>query len=240
MEVTETNAVARTPEGDMDVHIARPAGPGPHPGLLLFQEAFGVNDHIRDVCRRFAAEGYVVAAPSTFHRFGVDTVPYEDKASAIQLISKLTPDQIVSDASAALVLLTAEPDVDGARIGCVGFCFGGRCAFLAATLPGIKASVPFYGGGIASDAPDAPITRAADVHAELLLLFGADDESIPAEQRDRLAEELSRHGKRFESVVYDGAGHAFFNDSRPDRHHAPSAEDAWTRTLEFLRRRLGA
>src|SRR5580704_14987954 len=148
--VSKKVALSVADGSSMEAFVARPAGPGPFPGLLLFQEAFGVNFHIRDVAHRFARERLVVIAPELFHRTapaGLE-IPYDDFPQAAPHLKALTPEAIKLDARAAYDWLTSQPNVRRERIACVGFCMGGRVSFLAnASLP-LQAAVSFYGGGI--------------------------------------------------------------------------------------------
>jgi carboxymethylenebutenolidase len=204
--------------------------------MLLLHEAFGVNDHIEDVAKRFAAEGYVVAAPSLYHRLGVDTVPYHEHDRAVGLLSRLTTEDIVVDMTLAHGELVARADVDPDRVTAVGFCFGGRCSYLAASELDLAAAVSFYGVGIASPGPGNLLDRARSLRSPMLFLFGGDDPLIPAEARSALADALAPSDTLHEIVTYTDAGHAFFNDTRVDRHHAGAAAEAWKRTLAFLHR----
>ncbi|MBV9120120.1 MAG: dienelactone hydrolase family protein, partial [Chloroflexi bacterium] len=158
MPVKTETTTAATNEGSLDLFVARPEGAGPHPGLVVVQEAFGVNDHIKDVTQRYAAEGYVAVAPDLFHRFEQKIVPYEDMQNAIGSIMKLNDDMVMNDINAALGYLKSQPDVKHDKIGIVGYCFGGRTAYLTATRSkDISAAVGYYGGGIADPRnPNAP------------------------------------------------------------------------------------
>jgi carboxymethylenebutenolidase len=144
------------PDGDMPALLARPKATGKHPAVIVVMEAFGLNDHIKDVASRVAAEGYVVLAPDMYYREGSRVATYENLPEAIRLMSGLTDDGIVRDVAAAVSYLQSHQDVKVDRIGITGFCMGGRISFLAACKnSGIKASVPFYGGGIGGLLGDA-------------------------------------------------------------------------------------
>jgi len=233
-----------TPDGPMAAFLAAPATGEPAPGLVVVQEAYGVNEHIRDVCRRFAREGFVAMAPELYHRAdsGLE-IDYTDMPRAMALLGALTNEQIETDLKAALGALRADARVDGNRCGVVGFCMGGLAAFLAACRTDAAASVAFYGGGIVRERPKMalrPLLDEADrIRAPLLMLFGADDASIPATDVDAIRARLAAVGAPHEVVVYPGAGHAFFNDRRAPAYRAEAAADAWTRTLAWFRRHLG-
>jgi carboxymethylenebutenolidase len=222
-----------TADGPMRVWSAAPGDGSATGTVLVLQEAFGVNSYIQDVSRRLAAEGYRVLAPDLFHRTGVEVLRYDEYAKAMTLIADIGAEQIVTDVHAALLL------GGQARAAVVGFCFGGRAAFTAATaVPGLSAAVVFYGPGIAGG-PHAVLDRAGSITAPVLLHTGAEDPSIPAEQVVATEEALRKAAVRFESHVYPGAGHAFACDARPDRFHPEAARQAWHRTYRFLEENLG-
>jgi len=154
----ETRLVT-TPDGPMDLYVARPRGAGPHPGLVVLMEAFGVNEHIKDVTRRFAEEGYYAVAPDLFHRFDVRTIPYEDVKGAVAAIVQLKNEMVMSDISATVRFLRDQVEVG--KIGVLGYCFGGRAAYVAATrLAEPAAFVAYYAAGVAdANNPNAPVTR---------------------------------------------------------------------------------
>jgi carboxymethylenebutenolidase len=219
--------------GGMPVYLARPEGPGPWSGVVVVQEAFGLNDHIKDVARRVAAEGYVVAAPDLFHRGGKGrTAGYDQLPKALELMGALKDDEIVADVASAIDALERQSGVRAGRIGITGFCMGGRVSYLAAcALPErIAAAVPYYGGGI-------PIDRTATLRAPVLAFFGDSDPFIPLDQVEKLRAEAARLGKRVEIVVYPGAPHGFFCNER-DSYRPDAAGDAWERTKRFFAEHL--
>jgi carboxymethylenebutenolidase len=218
----------------MRAFVVWPDGEGPHPGIVVFQEAFGVNAHIRDVTARFAREGYVAIAPELFHRtasgFEGD---YADFDSVKPHFQALTTEGIVADARAAHGWLAAEPSVDASRLAGVGFCMGGRAAFLAnATLP-LAAAVSYYGGGIAP----ALLDRAAGLHGPQLFHWGGRDAHIPPEQHRAVVDALRAARRAFVSVEYSEADHGFFCDRR-SQYHPDAAVESWALTRAFLRRAL--
>ncbi|GAA2611939.1 dienelactone hydrolase family protein [Actinomadura fulvescens] len=228
----------QTADGPMRVYVARPYAPATR-AVVVLQEAFGVNDHIQDIARRFAERGFLAVAPDLFHRNGVGALGYDRHAEAMPLIGAISADQIVTDVRAALEYLAGE-DVQNGRTAVVGFCFGGRAAFTAATaIPGLAATVVFYGPGIAGG-PHAVLDRAKEIDAPLLLHVGADDPTIPAEQVTAIQDTLVAAGAGFVQHVYPGAGHAFACDARPHLYHEESASLAWARTHTFLDRHLPA
>jgi carboxymethylenebutenolidase len=216
----------------MAAYVARPEQGGPHPGLLLFQEAFGVNRHIRSVSERFAAEGYVVIAPELFHR----TAPpgfegsYTDFAAVMPHYQAVTTETAEMDIRPAHEWLRSHAQVKPNEISSVGFCMGGRVSFLANSVVPLCAAVSFYGGGIAPGLLD----RASKVQAPSLLIWGGLDKHITSEHRKAVTDALSAHQKIYVNVEFSHADHGFFCDERAS-YEPRSARQAWALTLEFLR-----
>lgn len=216
----------------MPAYVARPAGGGPHPGLMIFQEAFGVNPHIRQVSERFAAHGYVAVAPELFHR----TAPpgyegnYNDFPSVMPHYQAVTNETAEADVRASYEWLHSNSQVQADEISCVGFCMGGRISFLANSVVSLRKAVSFYGGGIAPGLLD----RAPNLSAPALLIWGGLDKHITAEHRQAVTEALDGQRKIYVNVVFSNADHAFFCDDRP-AYQPIAARQAWALTLEFLR-----
>jgi carboxymethylenebutenolidase len=224
----------------MAVYEARPDGDA-RGAVIVIQEAFGVNDHIEDVTRRFADAGYHAVAPHLFHRAGGGTAAYGDFAKVIPLYEKLDDDGILMDLDATLEYLH-KADWADAQTGIVGFCFGGRVTFLAALRKRLGAAVGFYGGGIVTPRfPQFPalVGETSDLATPWLGLFGEQDDSIPVDDVEQLRKALGAAPVETEIVLYADAGHGFHCDQR-DSYHEASARDAWGRTLEWLERHLGA
>ena len=233
-----------TSAGAMSAFVAVPDGAGRWPAVVVVQEAFGVNHHIRDVCRRFAEAGYVALAPELFHRRGAGIeIPYGDMPPAMEQLRALTNEGMEEDLAASLGHLRMRADVDAARVGLVGFCVGGFAAYLGACRLAPAATVSFYGGGIARPRPQfelRPILEeSANIRRPVLCLFGAEDQGITAEDVGAIRAQLDRLAIPHEVVVYPDAGHAFFSDARPSYRAGPAA-DAWRRTLDWLARHLGS
>ncbi|MFF7987256.1 dienelactone hydrolase family protein [Streptomyces sp. NPDC007901] len=229
--------IVPTADGPMRVYRARPDRPADR-AVIVLQEAFGVNDHIQDIARRYAARGFLALAPDLFHRNGAGTLAYEQHAEAMPLIGAIGPDAIVTDVEAVLTHLAEREGVPASRTAVNGFCFGGRAAFTAATgISGLGAVVVFYGPGIAAG-PHAVVDRAKNIDAPLQLHVGSQDPTIPAEQVAAIEGALTAAEADFESHVYDGAGHAFACDARPHMYVEDSAATAWRRTHAFLDKHL--
>ncbi len=216
----------------MAAYVARPEGDGPHPGLLVFQEAFGVNHHIRSVTERFAAQGYVAIAPELFHRTappGLE-VSYTDFPSVMPHLKAVTTETLELDIRAAYEWLTSNAQVKANEISSVGFCMGGRASFVANSVVPLRAAVSFYGGGIAPGLLD----RAAKLQAPSLFIWGGLDKHITPEHRKAVTEALSSQQKIYVNAEFSRADHGFFCDERA-AYEPHSARQAWALTLEFLR-----
>lgn len=218
----------------MHSYVARPEGK-PGPALIVYQEAFGVNAHIQDVCERLAREGYLAIAPELFHRTAPPgfTVAYSDFQAVGPHIKEVTAETIAADAKACYDWLDANND--GGPIGCIGFCLGGRASFVTnAKLP-LKVAVSFYGAGIAQSLLDL----SASQHAPLLLFWGGLDKHILPEHREAIAASLREASKAFASVEISDADHGFFCDQKP-AYNPVAARNAWALTKEFLEQNLKA
>jgi carboxymethylenebutenolidase len=239
MDIRSEMESLATADGLMPAYVCRPAGPGPHPAVIVVMEAFGLNAHIRDVAERIAREGYVAIAPDLFYRFGSPIVPYEDVPRAIGYIQKFDDAVLVTELGVVIQHLKSRPGVRSDRIGITGFCVGGRIAFLTACrhAAAIKVAVPFYGGGIAADTPAAPINLADHIQCPVLCFFGEADRMIPMDQVRRVDETLKRLKKTAEVKVFKGAGHGFFCNDRSS-YDDGAAQQAWTTMLAWLAKYL--
>lgn len=221
-----------TDETKLGGYLAAPAtgrGDGPFPGVVVIHENRGLNEHTRDVARRFAIEGFVALAPDALARLG-GTSTMESPDAARTAIGTLTPTQIMSDLDAALVYLAAQPNVQKGKLGSVGFCWGGARSFnLALHSEQIGAAVVFYGS-----APE--LDQLPQIKAPVLGLYGATDERITS-QVPAVAAAMEATNKSYSYKIYDGAGHAFFNDTG-ERYNPQAAADAWPRAVKFLRANL--
>ena len=210
--------------------LAQPDGRGPHPALLVLQEWWGLNAHIKDVAKRFAQEGYVALAPDLYSRLGHKVTA--DAQEAGRLMESLQSQVVLKDLNATVRYLKSVPLVDPLKIGVVGFCMGGTFALmLAAHNSDIKASVPFYG-----QVP--PTDSLKYLVVPVLYIHGGQDAWIPAREAERLSQALKQFGKSGEVVSYPDCPHAFFNDTRADVYRPDQAKDAWQRTLRFFAQHL--
>jgi len=219
----------------MRAYVVKPRNASARAGLLMFQEAFGVNAHIRDVTERFAREGYQALAPELFHR----TAPgfegaYNNFEAVMPHVRALKDQDLEADVRSAYTWLRENLGNAETPLACIGFCMGGRVSFLANSLLPVKAGVSFYGGGIAPN-PMGPgmLGRAADLHAPQLLIWGGLDKHIGPEQTQAVAAALRKAGKPFVNVEFSDADHGFFCDARPS-YNPTAARQAWALTHAFL------
>jgi carboxymethylenebutenolidase len=233
MEISSETVSVATADGKMSAFLARPEAAGKHPAVIVVMEAFGLNNHIKDVAKRLAAEGYVALAPDMYYREKDAVVGYDQLPEAIRLMMTLKDDGIVSDIGSVIQYLSGQEFVRADRIGITGFCMGGRISFLSAsTRPEIKASAPFYGGGIGG-----LLDRAKGIQCPMLLFFGDKDAFIPNDEVEKIKSTLAQLGKQAEVKVYAGADHGFFCNERGS-YNAEAATDAWQRLLKFLGQHL--
>ncbi len=240
---TETVTLPVSDGTSMPAYVARPAPGGPRPGLIVLQEAFGVNAHIRDLTERFARAGYNAIAPALFHRTDPNFEGvYTDFPAVMPHMQGLTDDGQGADIRAAYDWLTSETGGAASAIGAIGYCMGGRAAFLANTLLPLQASVSYYGGGIAAGPqplfPDL-LGRAADLHAPILLFWGGKDTHIGTALTRAVEDALLAAGKPYVQTVFSEADHGFFCDVRAS-YNPEAAAQAWPLTLAFLAAHLPA
>jgi carboxymethylenebutenolidase len=234
--MTPTTITLQTADGPMDLYDVVPDEPN-GAAVIVIQEAFGVNDHIEDVTRRFAAAGFRAVAPHLFHRAGGGTAPYDDFSKVLPLFEGLTDDALLMDVDAA-VLHLAKAGFAEEAIGIVGFCMGGRVTFLVAAERALGAAVGFYGGGLVTARfPQFPplVDRAGSLKTPWLGLFGDLDTSIPVEDVEAVRTALADAPVETDVVRYADAEHGFHCDQRPS-YNADAANDAWQRTLSWFDR----
>ena len=222
----------------MRLHVSVPAGSGPFQGLVVIQHQGGVDEFMQNMTQRIAEAGYVAAAPDLYHRDGPDC-----KDDIVARRSRLGDRRIINDVNATVAFLQRRPAVGSSRLGVIGFCMGGRVAYLtAAAVPAFKAAVAYYAGHTfrawGRDIP-SPFERTAEIHCPILGHFGAEDKNPSPEDMQKLEAELTRFHKTHEFYSYPNAGHAFMDSTKESyRRHADEA--SWPRTLDFLNRYLGA
>lgn len=238
MEIA-TQAI-RIPSADLeiDAYTATPVGPGPFPGIVVVQEIFGVNAHIRDVTERIAREGYVAVAPAIYQRqapgFEVGYTD-EDLAQGREYKEQTKAIELLADIGAAIAYLQGQPQCSG-KIGSIGFCFGGHVVYLCSVLDDIDVTASFYGAEIATSTPGggaATVTRTPEIKGTLYAFFGTEDPLIPNPQTDEIEAALKTHGISHRIFRYEGATHGFFCDRR-DSYNPEAAADAWQHVLELF------
>ena len=218
----------------VDAYLAQPSTQGTYPGVIVIQEVFGVNDHVKEVTRRMAQEGYIAIAPAIYQRqapgFAVGYTA-EDLEEGRKYKEQTKASELLNDIQTAINYLKALPNCQGNGFGCIGFCFGGHVAYLAATLPDIQATASFYGAGIATETPgggEPTITRTKDIQGTIYAFFGTADPLIPQDQVEQIEAELKKHNIPHRIFRYDGADHGFFCDQRAS-YQPSAAQDAWER-----------
>jgi carboxymethylenebutenolidase len=216
----------------IDAYLARPAAEGVFPAVLVIQEIFGVNAHIREVTERIARLGYVAIAPAIYQRQAPGFEAAYTEADIVQgraYKQHTRVEEVLSDLTAAIAHLRSLPQVKPGGMGCIGFCFGGHVAYLAATLPDVRATASFYGAGIPTWCPGdgAPtLSYTPRITGTLHAFFGDDDASIPLEHVRAIAAALEQHQIDHHIHCYPGAQHGFFCDRRAS-YHPQAAAAAW-------------
>ena len=227
-------------DGQIPAYRAMPAKGGPFPTVLVVQEIFGVHEHIKDVCRRFAKLGYFAIAPEMYARQG-DVSKLTDFQEIFKIVSKVPDKQVMSDLDAAVAYAKGTGKADTAKLAITGFCWGGRIVWLyAAHNPNLKAGVAWYGRLVATGPaselqPKYPVDIAADLKAPVLGLYGEADTGIPVASVEKMREALKAAGKPCEIVLYPATPHAFYADYRPS-YRKEQAEDGWKKLLEWFKK----
>lgn len=221
---------------DMDVYLTMPDGAGPFPAVVVSQHGSGVDQFIREIADRLAAEGYAAAAPNLFHRYTEEML-----ADRSQRVHHMSDPDIIADIGAVVDFLREHGSANRDRIGVTGFCMGGRVTWLAAaTNPHFRAAVPYYGGNLMvpwGAATQSPFQLAGGINCPVMFHFGEADENPSQEDMRKLDDELTRLNKPHRFYTYPGADHAFM-DYTAARYQKAAFEISWPRTLEFLSQHL--
>jgi carboxymethylenebutenolidase len=218
--------------GPVFAYLARPTKPGKYPAIIVIHENAGLNDHIRDVARRFADQGYVALAPDYLSRLG-GTTKVTPKGEGLAKIREMVPWQnVAEDTAAGFDYLKVLPDVRADRLGLVGFCWGGEMTFAAATqIPTLDAVVVYYGRS-----PD-PLDNVKNIRAPVMAHYGEKDAGVNKGISDTEAA-MTKYNKNYDYKIYSGAQHAFNNETNPERYSAQASKEAWDRTLAFFKKNL--
>lgn len=225
-------------DGTIPAYRAMPKSGKSLPVVLVVQEIFGVHEHIKDVCRRFAKLGYAAIAPELYARQGdVSKLTSFDEIRAI--VAKVPDRQVMSDLDSAVAYVEKTGRVDTSRLGITGFCWGGRIVWLyAAHQPKLKAGVAWYGRLVGAESeltPKHPVDVAASLKAPVLGLYGGQDTGIPQDTVEKMRAALKAAKSSSEIVVYPDAPHAFHADYRPSYREEP-AKDGWQRLLAWFKK----
>ena len=227
-----------TKDGDIPAYRAMPTGDGPFATVLVVQEIFGVHEHIKDVCRRFAKEGYFAVAPELYARQGDPSKLTDIPKIISDIVAKVPDAQVMSDLDSTSAWAKTTSKADTGRLGVVGFCWGGRIVWMyAAHNPGLKAGVAFYGPltGATNDLkPRNPIDIAKDLKAPVLGLYGGADQGIPNDTVDKMRDAMRANKKAGDLILYPDTPHGFHADYRPS-YRKDKADEAWQRTLSWFK-----
>jgi carboxymethylenebutenolidase len=224
-------------ESPMGIYLAQPDANGPRPAILVIQNQDGVREYTQEMTRRIAAAGFIGAAPQLYHREGEPTTP--ERTASIKDTRRDV--HVLNDLNATIDFLKGCANAGTSRLGIVGFCMGGRIAFLAAAATqSFKAAVDFYGGGCYQQWGDRPAPAALAAHLSCPIQghFGELDKNPPPDEMRRLDAELTRFGKAHEFFFYPDAPHGF-NRSGWKGYKPEHDATSWTRALEFFARQLG-
>jgi carboxymethylenebutenolidase len=226
-----------------DAYLAKPTQEGKFPPIIVIQEIFGVNDHIRDVTRRIAQEGYVAIAPDLYYRQiqGFEAgYTEEDIEIGRNYKNQTDKDELLSDFQAIIDYLYQLPEVKAEGVGTIGFCFGGHVTYLTAILPEIKATASFYGAQIPSWCPGEgkpTLSYTPEIKGTLYGFFGTDDPLIPLEDVDLIENALKTANILHKIFRYQGADHGFFCDQRSN-YNEEAATDAVQQVLDLYQKIL--
>lgn len=225
---------------EIPAYRAMPAAGGSFPVMLVVQEIFGVHEHIKDLCRRFAKLGFYAIAPDLYARQG-DAAKADIQTILTEIVPKVPDAQVVADLDASVAFAEASGSADVGKLGATGFCWGGRQIWLyAAHSKRLKAAVAFYGilGGAASPTsllkPTNPIDIGAQITTPVLGLYGDKDDANPEPLIEQMRDELAKAGSPSRIVIYPDAPHGFFADYRPSYRKA-AADDAWMRVQAWFK-----
>lgn len=225
-----------TADGEMPAYRALPASGGPFPTVLVAHEAWGVHEHIKDLCRRFAKLGYYAIAPELFARQG-NAAAITDPQERGKLLASIPTDEVVSDLDAAVVFAKSSGKADTKRLAVTGFCWGGFATWMyAAHNPGLKAAVSWYGVDrkLTAWIPQNPADVASQLKCPILALYAGKDQGITPEIIQKRDEACKAAGKTCESKVYPDAQHGFNADYRPT-YNAADAKDGWAKMLAWFK-----
>jgi carboxymethylenebutenolidase len=224
------------------VYLVKPQGPGPFPSIVVIHEIFGQHEHIRDVARRFAKEGFIAAAPELYFREG-GVGQIKEIPELIKKVRGIADKQVLDDVAAVLQHVRGLPE-SNKLVGITGFCWGGRVTWLSvAEVPGFSAGVAWYGPlagfGGGDLQPAQPLDRAAAMKAPVLGLYGGADAGIPVATVEQMKANLEMYNRTFDIKIYPDTPHAFYADYRPS-YRKEAAEDGWKQGIAWFKKYLVA
>jgi carboxymethylenebutenolidase len=228
-----------TKDGEMPAYRAMPATGSGFPVILVVQEIFGVHEHIKDICRRFAKLGYFAIAGEMYARQGDPSKITEIPKLVSEIVSKVPDAQVMADLDACVAYAKTTGKVNADKLAVTGFCWGGRITWLyAAHNQNVKAGGAWYGrliGQASPNSPTHPIDVVDKINAPVLGLYGGADQGIPNDSVEKMREALKAKGKKSEIILYPDTPHAFLADYRPS-FRKEQAEDAWKKLTEWFKK----
>jgi len=223
-------------DSSMKLYTCQPEGNGPFPAVVVIQHQYGVDKFTEEMTERTAEAGFFAVTPDLYHRDGPD-----GKEDGPTRRGRARDVNIIKDVNATVDYLGKSKFVDGNRVAILGFCMGGRVAYLmAAASRDLKAAISWYGGGCFrpwGEAP-TPFERTAEINCPIQGHFGETDQNPTLEDMAKIAAELTKHGKAHDFYVYKDTGHSFMDPRHPDKYVALSDRESWARAMQFLRKHL--
>lgn len=217
-------------DANLSGYLSKPQKKGKFPAIIVIHENRGLNEHTRDVARRLAANGFVALTADALSRNG-GTASFDTPEKVRQAFGALDMNLVMSDLNAGLKFLDAHENVKRGKLASIGFCWGGARSFLLAAEPNdLKTAVVFYGTAPTED-------QTAKIHCPVFANYGATDERVTSKVPE-VAATMKKYKKTYDYKIYEGAGHAFFNDTNQQSYNATAAKDAWERTLAFLKKNV--
>lgn len=231
-DIVTHNVTYEGKAGPVFGYLARPVKAGKYPAIIVIHENAGLSDHVRDVARRLAKQGYVALAPDYLSRLG-GTAKVTPTGEGLAKIREMVPWQnVAEDTASGFAYLRVLPDVRADQQGLIGFCWGGEMTFAAATqIPSLDAVVVYYGRS-----PD-PLDNVKNIRAPVMAHYGEKDPGVNKVIPDTEAA-MKKYNKTYDYKIYSGAQHAFNNDANPARYSAQASQEAWQRTLDFFKKNL--
>lgn len=240
--MNEKHIAIATPDGEMETFVAWPDGAGPFPVVVLYMDAPGIREELRDFARRVAGQGYYCALPDLYYRRGRIRLGALDEAGRREMFGhmrSLSNAGVIADTAALLEGLKSESAAGPGPKGCIGYCMSGQFVMsVAGTFPEFRASVSCYGVGIVTDEEDTPHRLAPNVQGEMLFAFAETDQWVPDAVIETLRKTLDSSGVEAQVEVYPGTGHGFCFPER-DAYVEDAAEDVWRRSFALFERQLG-